>query len=525
VHVRIESSSRVRLRFASDERLVRLVRDGNRAAFEAIYDRHSASLLSFCVYMLGSHHDAEDAVQATFSSAHRALLRDDRELTLRPWLFVIARNACLSLIRTRRVWVELGGQPALDGDPGRRLEVKEEVRHLVDGLLELPEPQRAALVLSEVQGLSQREISTVMGVRPAQVKAFAYQARSNLIAERRARETDCAEIRETLAGAHGAGRLKGPLRRHLRSCEGCRAYQRGLRRQSRALGALFPVVPSLALKARALQETLENAAAPVASYRGGTAVSGGAAGTVAVAGGGFKAVLAVVAGVACVGACGVGASFLGVTEPSESKSPAASGSSVAGDLRAASYEARVSTSADPGGRSTVSPGRGTAEVRVDKEVRLSAAGPTGPAQRAVGPGAPPSEGANNTAGQSFPPGATAETAPRVGTPQVPRKAQVPRKDPAKRLQAVAERERSIQERRSGRESAKTSDGERRTLRREEQSKAREQRQLAREQQAAERKEHARILHGLPPELRRAEREKERAEREQRKAEREAEATG
>jgi RNA polymerase sigma factor (sigma-70 family) len=514
----------VRLRFASDERLVRLVREGNRAAFEAIYDRHAASLLSFCVYMLGSHHDAEDAVQATFASAHRALLRDDRELTLRPWLFVIARNACLSLIRTRRIWVELNGEPALDGDPARRFEVKEEVRHLVHGLQELPEPQRAALVMSEVQGLSQREISTVMGVRPAQVKAFAYQARSNLIAERRAREADCVEIREELAAAHGAGRLKGPLRRHLRSCEGCRAYQRGLRRQSRALGALFPVVPSLALKARALQETLENAAAPVAGYRGGTAVSGGAAGTVALAGGGFKAVLAIVAGVACVGACGVGASLLGVAEPSENTTRTATGQTLSADLgaRAFSHVAHVSTSADPGGL-TVSPGGGGADGRTDGEVRLSAADPTGRSRHTVGVGSTPTEGADVTV-QSSPPSTSPEAAPRVGRTRVQRQAPVQPKDPAKRLQAVAERERGIQERHAGREGHRASDGERRTLKREEQSKAREQHLLEREQEAAERKEHVRILHGLPPELRKAERERERAEREQRKAEREAEAT-
>ena len=78
------------------------------------------------------HHDAEDALQATFSSAHRALLHDDRELALRPWLFVIARNACVSIIRKRHAWVELNGEAAREGDPVRGLEVREEVRHLVD---------------------------------------------------------------------------------------------------------------------------------------------------------------------------------------------------------------------------------------------------------------------------------------------------------------------------------------------------------------------------------------------------------
>ncbi len=512
LHVRIESSSRVRLRFASDDRLIRLVRDGNTAAFEAIYDRHAASLLSFCVYMLGSHHDAEDAVQATFSSAHKALLRDDRDLALRPWLFVIARNACVSVIRKRRMWVELNGEPSLDADPLRRLEVKEEVRHLVDGLLDLPEPQRAALVLSEVQGLSQREISTVMGVRPAQVKAFAYQARTNLIAERHAREADCAEIREELAAAHGAGRLKGPLRRHLRSCEGCRTYQRGLRHQSRALGALFPVVPSLALKTRALQETLENAAAPVAEYRGGAAVSGGAAGTVALASGGFKAVLAVVAGVACVGACGAGVSLLGASEASEgTKTPTESSNAIVTRAAGLLGEARLSTSADTAGPS-VSAGGGTSTQRSDAEIGLSAPGSTVAAPPSVQLGA----GTENAgaSGESPAPAGSAEPAPPAGNPDSKTTGQ------AERHQAIAEREHAAQQRREGIQSKRASDAEAQEKRHEERGRAREQRKQSHEQQASERQERVRTLHGLPPELRREAREKQRAEHEQRKAEKE-----
>ena len=66
----------MRLRLAADDRLVRFVRRGDPTAFEVLYDRHAAALLSFCLYMLGSRHDAEDAVQATFASAHRSLLAD-----------------------------------------------------------------------------------------------------------------------------------------------------------------------------------------------------------------------------------------------------------------------------------------------------------------------------------------------------------------------------------------------------------------------------------------------------------------
>ena len=72
----VKAGSKVRLALASDEWLVACVRRGDTAAFEALYDRHVRELLGFCVYMLSSRQDAEDAVQATFTSAYRALRAD-----------------------------------------------------------------------------------------------------------------------------------------------------------------------------------------------------------------------------------------------------------------------------------------------------------------------------------------------------------------------------------------------------------------------------------------------------------------
>jgi len=525
LHLRIESPSRVRLRFVGDERLVELVREGNRAAFEAVYDRHAAGLLSFCVYMLGSHHDAEDAVQATFASAHKALLKDDRDLALRPWLFVIARNACLTIIRKRRAWVELNGEPAVSGDPVHSLEVNEDVRHLLDGLRGLPEPQRAALVMAEVQGLSQREISAVMGVRPTQVKAYAYQARANLIAERQAREADCEEIREALAAAHGAGRLRGPLRRHLSSCDGCRAYQRGLRHQSRVLGALFPVVPSLALKARALQDTIGSAAAPAAAftaYRGGAAVSGGVAGTAALAGGGFKAILAVVAGVACVGACGVGVSLLGVPGGSEDTTPVPAASGPASHMGAGvlSDVAQVSTHPESGGASGRAWG-GAAHAGAGRGDLPRAATPEGPQpsteagsvepESATVPGVAPWQGA---AVETAPAARTSEHSSETGSER--------RQETGEQKQAALQRRSRVQARRTGGSEKHVQSREEHVKARERQKQTREQQTREREEQAKEREEQARSMHGLPPELRRAEHEKQKAEREEQKAEKERE---
>src|ERR687896_2341764 len=85
--------SRRLLALAGDGRLVEQVRRGNEAAFEVIFERHSAAILAFCRHMLGSREEAEDVVQHTFAAAFRDLQRDgDRPLALKPWLYSIARN-------------------------------------------------------------------------------------------------------------------------------------------------------------------------------------------------------------------------------------------------------------------------------------------------------------------------------------------------------------------------------------------------------------------------------------------------
>ncbi len=303
--------SRVRLRLASDEGLVASIRRGDARAFEALYDRHSGELLSFCSYMLASRADAEDALQATFAAAYRALSGDERPITLRPWLFAIARNQCLTILRRRRPTVELDGEHATHGDPARELELREEVRDTLVRLRELPERQRAAMVLAELRGFSQAEIGTVLGVRAEQVKALVYQARADLISDRRARETDCDQIREEISSAHGAALLRGRLRRHVRSCEDCRTFAAGVARQRRQLNSLFPFAPSLLLKLRALQEALAGGVSEPTAYAGGATLSGTVAGAaLAFAGGGAKAIaVKVVAGAAMLGlSTSVGAS-------------------------------------------------------------------------------------------------------------------------------------------------------------------------------------------------------------------------
>ncbi len=314
----ISPSTAARHALATDEQLVSSIRGNDPAAFEALYERHQRELLSFCLYMLGSRADAEEALQVTFASAYRALLADERPVVLRPWLFAIARNQSLSILRRRRPTVELGGEaatghdPVASGDLFREFELREEIRHTLAGVRELPEGQRAAMVLAELHGLSQSEIGSVMGLRPEQVKALVYQARSSLISERTARDADCREIREELDTARGAALLKGKLRKHVRACPDCRTYADGMSRRRRGVGAFLPLLPWLTLKLRTLQDALSSAPTEQLTYAGGTTLGGTVAGAALVAGGPIKAIaVKVAAGAALLGlSTGLGAPVL-----------------------------------------------------------------------------------------------------------------------------------------------------------------------------------------------------------------------
>ena len=283
------------LRLAPDARLVGLVREGRVGAFEALYDRHHKGILSFCRHMLSDADEAEDAVQHTFMAAYRELADSDKPLHLRAWLYTVARNRCYSIIRARRE------QPSdtIDGaaTEGLAVEVerREDLRDLVADLRRLPDEQRAALVLAELDALSHEDIASVLGVPRDKVKALVFQARESLVADRDARDTACSEIREQLASGRGAVLRRSNLRRHLRECDGCRDFRAQVETQRRQFAVLLPVLPAAALK-----EGLFGGAGLVI---GGTAaVGGGAVAATAIKTGVAKGILGAV--IASVGTAG-----------------------------------------------------------------------------------------------------------------------------------------------------------------------------------------------------------------------------
>jgi RNA polymerase sigma factor (sigma-70 family) len=304
------------LRVASDERLVDLVREGSQPAFEVLYDRHHRGILAFCRHMLASREEAEDAVQHTFMAAYRDLVGSEKEIQLRAWLYAIARNRCLSVLRARRERPvdELEDIPTegLAAEVQRRADLQAMLRDLAA----LPEEQRAALVLAELGDLPHDEIAAVVGCRKEKVKALVFQARSSLHASRDARDADCAEMRELLSTLRGGALRRTTLRRHLKDCAGCRAFRDDVERQRRAMALLLPVAPTLGLKAHVLSSAFGTGsavgAAGVVASAGGTAAglgaaTGAGATATSVAGGG-----AVLAAKALVVAVALGGGAYGV---------------------------------------------------------------------------------------------------------------------------------------------------------------------------------------------------------------------
>jgi RNA polymerase sigma factor (sigma-70 family) len=273
------------LRLASDERLVEALRGGSDAAFEVLYTRHHRGVLSFCRHMLGSAEEAEDVVQHTFLAAYRDIVRTGKPIRLRPWLYTIARNRCLTVLRARR---ERASDEPLEPSTehlAQEVERRDDLRALLGDLSDLPHDQRAALVLAELGDMSHDDIGAVLGCPREKVKALVFQARSSLIASRNARETPCAEVREQLANLRGGALRRNTLRRHLRACPGCRQFREEVVAQRSALALILPVAPSLGLKA-----TVMGAAGVTAATGGGSAAVATGIVALCVAGGGAAAV-------------------------------------------------------------------------------------------------------------------------------------------------------------------------------------------------------------------------------------------
>ena len=167
------------LRTQPDRRLVALVREGYETAFEEIVRRYGKPLTRYAAAIVGSR--GEDVTQDAFSKALLALRRDDAEIELRPWLFRIVRNTALNELRDRPPSPEVLAEAIAGGNsPAEELERREELADLMRRLRSLPEPQRAAIVMRELEGLSHEEIAAALGLSGGGARQAIYRARQAL---------------------------------------------------------------------------------------------------------------------------------------------------------------------------------------------------------------------------------------------------------------------------------------------------------------------------------------------------------
>jgi RNA polymerase sigma factor (sigma-70 family) len=263
----------------SEGSLVARVRAGDDAAFEALYDSYHRRLLAFCQHMLGSREEAEDVLQHTFEAAYRCLRAGSDVVALKPWLYTIARNRCLSVVRARREEIALDDRAAASEGLAAEVDRRADLRMLVRDVQRLPPDQRAALILFEVGDHSHREIAAVLGVRREKVKALVFQAREALMGWRTARETPCASVREQVATLRGSALGRGTIRRHVEQCPGCADYEAAVRCQRAALAIALPVAPAAGLRAAVLGSALGGSGLGAAVGAGGaTSAAGGLGG-------------------------------------------------------------------------------------------------------------------------------------------------------------------------------------------------------------------------------------------------------
>src|SRR3954470_22206660 len=291
------------LRLRSDEQLVALFRAGSEEAFGAIHERYRQRLFAYARQMLGgSRQDAEDALQDVFLRAYGALRANERPVSLRAWLYRVAHNRCIDQLRrpvpTQADVFDVSRSPL--HDPLDEAQRREDLRRLVEDVRRLPEAQRSALLMREMEGLSYEELAGALETTVPAIKSLLVRARIGLVEAAEARDTACTEIREQLLAAYDKGvRASGQAKRHMRECENCREYRTALRDVQRSFAALMPAAPILGPLGLLAKLGLGGSSAGAGAGAGVAATGGGGAAGICMAGGGAAVTAGKVVAVVC----------------------------------------------------------------------------------------------------------------------------------------------------------------------------------------------------------------------------------
>lgn len=228
----------------SDHGLVAAVRRGDDRAFEELYSRYGRRIVSYVFGMLGDHGRAEDVAQEVFISALRRMRATERPIAFKPWIYEIARNACIDEFRrtrrAREIPLDSSDEPEAPerrlesraGSPHAALERRQQLDDLRGAFRGLSESHHKIIVLRELEGLSYTEIGERMGMTRPVVESTLFRARRRLGAEYEdiASGRRCEQVHGVIdTGGEKAFRALGirerrRVARHVAHCQPCRRY-------------------------------------------------------------------------------------------------------------------------------------------------------------------------------------------------------------------------------------------------------------------------------------------------------------
>ena len=230
----------------SEHDLVAAARDGDDRAFEELYSRYRERIGAFIFSKVHDHGRAEDIAQDVFMSALRRLRATDQEIAFKPWLYEIAKNACIDEFRrskrTREVSLDAdeeltGGRRGLLSvapTPPAAAESKQRLDDLRGAFIGLSETQHELLVMREFEGLSYTEIGARTGMSRQMVESGLFRARRKLSEEydELASGRRCEQVQmmiedgRALSASSFGIRERRRLTRHLAHCQPCRRTAR-----------------------------------------------------------------------------------------------------------------------------------------------------------------------------------------------------------------------------------------------------------------------------------------------------------
>lgn len=294
-----------------DERLAKRAADGDERALAAIYERYHQDLYRFCLAITRDPQDAQDALQNTMVKMLRALPGETRRIQLKPWLYRIAHNEAVEVLRRRRDSAELDPElAALAGGPSESAETRQRLRELFDDLGQLPQRQRSALVMRELADLDFDQIGTALDTSGTGARQAVYEARVSLRQIEAGREMSCKKVMWELSEGDGRVARRREIQAHLRSCPECRAFRDEIAKRRDELAAIAPLPAAVSA---GLLSGLLGGAGGGAGVGGGGAAGGAILSGVAF-GGGKATALKVVATVAVVAAGATAADRGGLIE-------------------------------------------------------------------------------------------------------------------------------------------------------------------------------------------------------------------